>query len=228
MLLSLMIRLMLNSVVIILAFLIILLIKELFKNHLTWKAKYRIWYYLLLVLIFPFLPTSIIHAGLSLLSLSGGSVSSVKAMTPTFSNDAGISSFIQDFSISVSRSRIFHLPAFLPYIWGLGISIVSILNLISDIKIRRIRQASLPLQNRKIRTGHFRKPEYLQTVKQSLRRENLSSLRLCLFHLLYRYIGIKNQFIFSNNISAPAPVLNVFHHTNKKQWCPGIRICSKY
>ena len=58
-----------------------------------------------------------IHAGLSLLSLSGGSVSSVKVMTPTFSNDAGISSFIQDFSISVSRSRIFHLPAFLPYTW---------------------------------------------------------------------------------------------------------------
>ncbi|WP_349667766.1 BlaR1 family beta-lactam sensor/signal transducer [Lacrimispora sp.] len=151
MLLSLMIRLMLNSVVIILAFLIILLIKERFKNHLTWKAKYRIWYYLLLILIFPFLPSSMIHAGLSLLSLSGGSVSSVKVMTPTFSNDAGISSFIQDFSISVSRSRIFHLPAFLPYIWGLGISIVSILNLISDIKIRRIRQASLPLQNRQIR-----------------------------------------------------------------------------
>lgn len=151
MLLSLMIRLMLNSVVIILAFLIILLIKERFKNHLTWKAKYRIWYYLLLILIFPFLPSSMIHAGLSFLSLSGGSVSSVKVMTPTFSNDAGISSFIQDFSISVSRSRIFHLPAFLPYIWGLGISIVSILNLISDIKIRRIRQASLPLQNRQIR-----------------------------------------------------------------------------
>lgn len=151
MLLSLMIRLMLNSVVIILAFLIILLIKERFKNHLTWKAKYRIWYYLLLILIFPFLPSSMIHAGLSLLSLSGGSVSSVNVMTPTFSNDAGISSFIQDFSISVSRSRIFHLPAFLPYIWGLGISIVSILNLISDIKIRRIRQASLPLQNRQIR-----------------------------------------------------------------------------
>ncbi len=151
MLLSLMIRLMLNSVVIILAFLIILLIKELFKNHLTWKAKYRIWYYLLLVLIFPFLPSSMIHAGLRFLNLSGGSVSSVKVMTPAFSNDAGISSFIQDFSISVSRSRIFHLPAFLPYIWGLGISIVSILNLISDIKIRRIRQASLPLQNRQIR-----------------------------------------------------------------------------
>lgn len=151
MLLSLMIRLMLNSVVIILTFLIILLIKELFKNHLTWKAKYRIWYYLLLVLIFPFLPSSMIHAGLRFLNLSGGSVSSVKVMTPAFSNDAGISSFIQDFSISVSRSRIFHLPAFLPYIWGLGISIVSILNLISDIKIRRIRQASLPLQNRQIR-----------------------------------------------------------------------------
>ncbi|WP_277406161.1 BlaR1 family beta-lactam sensor/signal transducer [Lacrimispora xylanisolvens] len=151
MLLSLMIRLMLNSVVIILSYGIILLIKELFKNHLTWKAQYRIWYYLLLVLIFPFLPSSMIHAGLRLLSLSGGSVSPVRVMTPTFSNDAGISSFIQDFSISVSRSPIFHLPAFLPYIWGLGIGTVSILNLISDIKIRRIRQASLPLQNRKIR-----------------------------------------------------------------------------
>ena len=45
MLLSLMIRLMLNSVVIILSYGIILLIKELFKNHLTWKAQYRIWYY---------------------------------------------------------------------------------------------------------------------------------------------------------------------------------------
>jgi len=151
MLLSLVIRLMLNSIVIIPSFGIILLIKERFKNHLTWKAQYRIWYYLLLVLIFPFLPSSMIHAGLRLLSLSGGSVSPVRGMTPTFSNDAGISSVIQDFSISVSRSRIFHLPAFLPYIWGLGIGIVSILNLISDIKIRRIRQASLPLQNRQIR-----------------------------------------------------------------------------
>jgi len=146
-----MIRLTLNSVVIILSFGIILLIKELFKNHLTWKAQYRIWYFLLLILIFPFLPSSMIHAGLRLLSLSGGSVSPVKVTTPTFASDAGISSLIQDFSISVSRSRIFHLPAFLPYIWGLGIGIVSILNLISDIKIRRIRRASLPLQNRQIR-----------------------------------------------------------------------------
>ncbi len=151
MLLSLMIRLMLNSVVIVPFFGIILLIKERFKKHLTWKAQYRIWYYLLLVLIFPFLPSSIIHAGLRFISLSGGCVPPVRGMTPTFSNDTGISSAIQDFSISVSRSRIFHLPAFLPYIWGLGIGIVSILNLISDIKIRRIRQASLPLQNRQIR-----------------------------------------------------------------------------
>lgn len=151
MLLSLMIRLMLNSVVIILSYGIILLIKERFKNHLTWKAQYRIWYCLLLVLIFPFLPSSMIHAGFRLLSLSGGSVSPVKVMTSTFSNDAGISSVIQDFSISVSRSRIFHLPAFLPYIWGLGIGIVSMLNLISDIKIKRIRQGSLPLQNGQIR-----------------------------------------------------------------------------
>ena len=151
MLLSLMIRLMLNSVVIIPSFGIILLIKERFKKHLTWKAQYRIWYYLLLVLIFPFLPSSIIHAGLRFISLSGGCVPPVGGMTPTFSNDTGISSAIQDFSISVSRSRIFHLPSFLPYIWGLGIGILSILNLISDIKIRRIRQASLPLQNRQIR-----------------------------------------------------------------------------
>lgn len=151
MLLSLMIRLMLNSVVIIPSFGIILLIKERFKKHLTWKAQYRIWYYLLLVLIFPFLPSSIIHAGLRFISLSGGCVPPVGGMTPTFSNDTGISSAIQDFSISVSRSRIFHLPAFLPYIWGLGIGILSILNLISDIKIRRIRQASLSLQNRQIR-----------------------------------------------------------------------------
>ncbi len=151
MLLSLMIRLMLNSVVIIPSFGIILLIKERFKKHLTWKAQYRIWYYLLLVLIFPFLPSSIIHAGLRFISLSGGCVPPVRGMTPTFSNDTGISSAIQDFSISVSRSPIFHLPAFLPYIWGLGIGIVSILNLISDIKIRRIRQASLPLQNRQIK-----------------------------------------------------------------------------
>ena len=151
MLLSLMIRLMLNSVVIIPSFGIILLIKERFKKHLTWKAQYRIWYYLLLVLIFPFLPSSIIHAGLRFISLSGSCVPPVGGMTPTFSNDIGISSAIQDFSISVSRSRIFHLPAFLPYIWGLGIGIVSILNLISDIKIRRIRQASLPLQNRQIK-----------------------------------------------------------------------------
>lgn len=89
MLLSLVIRLMLNSVVIILSYGIILLIKELFKNHLTWKAQYRIWYYLLLVLIFPFLPSSMIHAGFFLLSLPGGSVSPVKVMTPTFSNDVG-------------------------------------------------------------------------------------------------------------------------------------------
>lgn len=148
---TLMIRLMLNSVVIILSSGMILLIKKLLKNHLTWKAQYRIWYYLLLVLIFPFLPSSMIHAGLSLLSLSGGSVSPVRVTAPAFASDAGISSFIEDFSISVSRSPIFHLPAFLPYVWGLGIGIMSILYLISDIKIRRIRKASLPLQNRQIR-----------------------------------------------------------------------------
>jgi bla regulator protein BlaR1 len=151
MLLSFMTRLLLNSVILIISAGGILLMKKFLKNHLTWKAQYRIWYLFLSVLIFPFLPSSMIHAGLGLLSLPGGGVLPVKVTTPIFFYDSGFSNLIEDFSISVRRTHSLTLPAFLPYVWGLGIGAMTVLNLISEMKIRQIRHASLPLQNRQIR-----------------------------------------------------------------------------
>lgn len=153
MLFSLMTRLMLNSVVIITIAGVILLMKKLLKNHLTWKAQYRIWYLLLFVLIVPFLPSSMISAGhgLDLFGRLGDGISPVKAVAAASSYGVGVSGFIEDFSISVSRRSVHHFPSFLPYIWGVGMVVMSVLNIISGFKIRQITRASLPLQNRQIR-----------------------------------------------------------------------------
>ncbi len=153
MLFSLMNRLMLNCVVIFIIAGIILLTKKLIKNHLTWNAQYRIWYLLLFVMIFPFLPTSMILAGhgLGLFSWLRHGISPVTSAASAASYGAGVSGFIEDFSISVSRRAVFHFPSCLPYIWGLGIGVMSVLNIISDFKIRQITKASLPLQNRRTR-----------------------------------------------------------------------------
>lgn len=153
MLLSLITRLMLNCVVIIIIAGIIPLIKKLLKNHLTWKAQYRIWYLLLFVLIFPFLPSSMISAGhgLGLFGRLGDGISPVKTAASASCYGADVSGFIEDFSISVSRRAVLHFPSVLPYICGLGIGVMSVLNIISSFRIRQITRASLPLQNRQIR-----------------------------------------------------------------------------
>lgn len=153
MLFSLMTRLMLNSVVIITIAGVILLMKKILKNHLTWKAQYRIWYLLLFVLIFPFLPSFMISAGhgLGLFGRLGDGISPIKTAASASPYGADVSGFIEDFSISVSRRAVLHFPFFLPYIWGLGIGVMSVLNIFSGFKIRQIAKASLPLQNRQIR-----------------------------------------------------------------------------
>lgn len=150
---SLMERLMINSIVIFALTGIIALIKQLLKNHLTYKAQHRIWYLLLFVLAIPFLPLPLLEAGhgLGLFGRLGGAFTPANAPASSPSYGTGITGLLEDFSISVSRRTSLPFQWCLPYLWVLGIGVTSLVNIISEIRIRQVRQVSLPLQNRQIK-----------------------------------------------------------------------------
>ena len=122
---SLMSRLMLNSIVITILAGVILLVKRLLKNHLTWGVQYGIWYLFLFVLMIPFLPCSTIYAGhdFRLLSNLQRGIFPVKAAVLTSSYGTDDSGLIEDFSISVSRTASLKFPSLLLGVWGIGIGI---------------------------------------------------------------------------------------------------------
>lgn len=237
MLSSLMERLTINSIILFVLTGIIVLMKRLLKNHLTHKAQYRIWYMLLFVLAIPFLPLPIIRAGhgLGLFGSLGGMLSQANPPASSPLYRTGISSLLEDFSISVSRRASLPFYSYLPYLWGLGVGVTALVNIIAEIRIRQVRQASLPLQNRQIRAvfdSSLREmgikkeiPVYSSSYLSSpvaagfikpviiIPMHMLSGFtdREIRYILLHELTHIKHRDLFTNRLLALAQVLYWFH-----------------
>lgn len=131
---------------------ILLLVKHLFRNNLTNRMHYNLWYLLLGLLAVPFLPVQPIRF-LQIFTWFGNLKSASSSpngtvMKETVSqNQSNTANWMNDFSISVSRKTPGAIGLILCILWGIGIFIMVVLIIKSMLRFNNIKNSALPLQN---------------------------------------------------------------------------------
>ena len=135
---------------------ILLLSKHLLKNNLTNRVHYNLWFLLLGLLLVPFIPVRPIRF-LQIFTWFGNIKNAPISPTGTAINEIAVpnhpnaANWMNDFSISVSRSTPDAIGLILFILWGIGIFIMIVLIVKSVLRFNNIRNSALPLQNPSVR-----------------------------------------------------------------------------
>ena len=136
---------------------ILLIAKRIFKNNLSSRMQYNLWFLLLGLLIVPFIPLRLIGFP-HIFSWIGTLINSPTSATETtFKNTMDINpainlDWMNDFALSVDSSTPSSLGYILWGIWLTGILIMIIFIIKSSLQLRSLEKSALPLQNREVRT----------------------------------------------------------------------------
>lgn len=148
------VRFLLCNLVIALPLGIILAARRLLGKHLSCRMQYNLWYLLLALLTLPFLPIRPVNLLQMLLGFRGGSVSSFQRGTllpgSSLPVQAASTDWMNDFSISVSRGASAALEFLLLSIWLAGIFVMLVRSGNSLLRLHRLMQSALPLQNQDV------------------------------------------------------------------------------
>ena len=131
---------------------IILFIRNVFYRHLTAEIRYRLWFLLLFLAAAPFLAAAFPGAArladrlIGLRFPAAGDPGQTGALG-TAGNNFTASGILNDFSISVSREIPGFWAAALICLWGGGTVILTVLTLISAIRVNHLKRTSLPVQD---------------------------------------------------------------------------------
>ena len=142
------------SICIIIGFLII--VKRAFKNYLTSRMQFNLWFLLLGILAVPFVPfrPASFTQIFTLLDVWKNAVSSNKGtitegvLNP---NTSGAVNQMNDFALSVSRETPSIIGLILCGIWLVGILAMTLLVIKSVSRLNAIKKSALPLQNKDVR-----------------------------------------------------------------------------
>ncbi len=136
--------------------LILLLSKRIFKNILSSRMQYNLWFLLLGLLMVPFIPFRLIGfpqifswlVSLKNAPVSGAGTAMGEAVR---TNSIENANWMSDFTLSVNSKT----PAVAGYIllgiWIAGVLVMTILIIKSALRLRSLKKSALPLQNRKVR-----------------------------------------------------------------------------
>ena len=135
---------------------ILLIAKRIFKDNLSSRMQYNLWFLLLGLLTFPFIPFRLIGFP-QIFSWLGNLRSSPASGTATAIgeavgiNPAGNTDWMNDFALSVNSE----IPSISGYIllgiWIVGIFAMIILVIKSSLRLRNLEKSALPLQNKEVR-----------------------------------------------------------------------------
>ena len=135
---------------------ILLIAKRIFKDNLSSRMQYNLWFLLLGLLTVPFIPFRLIGFP-QIFSWLGNLRSSPASGTATAIgeavgiNPAGNTDWMNDFALSVNSE----IPSISGYIllgiWIVGIFAMIILVIKSSLRLRNLEKSALPLQNKEVR-----------------------------------------------------------------------------
>ncbi|SFL72013.1 bla regulator protein blaR1 [Gracilibacillus orientalis] len=132
---------------------IVLLIRKIFKNQLSSKWQYNLWFILLTALTLPVLPIQLLDFGTKF-TWNGNQNSIPSSSNPTTENLVTESgrNWMQDFSISVNRFDLTFLNPFITIVWITGMLIMIALTLKAWIQLQRIKKSISIVENQEIQT----------------------------------------------------------------------------
>ncbi|HIY30678.1 MAG TPA: BlaR1 family beta-lactam sensor/signal transducer [Candidatus Mediterraneibacter avicola] len=150
---------------------ILFAIKKILTSHLTSRTQYNLWFLPLCLMIVPFIPVQSDQI-FSLLpwftffnhkdNLSNSAVNTTNILnSPDTASD-----WMNDFTVSVSSRTPSLIGMILFGIWIIGILAMILLVLKSSFRLYRIKQSSLPLQNREVRELYKKCLEEMHITKK--------------------------------------------------------------
>lgn len=135
---------------------ILLIAKRIFKNNLSSRMQYNLWFLLLGLLVVPFIPFRLIgfpqiFSWLGSLRSSPSSNTGT-AMVETIGADPTRNvNWMNDFTLSVNSEAPSIAGYILLGIWIVGILAMIILVIKSSLRLRNLEKSALPLQNKEVR-----------------------------------------------------------------------------
>ena len=135
---------------------ILLIARRIFKNNLSSRMQYNLWFLLLGLLTVPFMPVRLIgfpqiFSWLGSLRRSAASGIGIAMGQAVGINPTGNADWMNDFTLSVN----FKPPSIAGYIllgiWIAGILAMIILVIKSSFRLRSLKKSALPLQNKEVR-----------------------------------------------------------------------------
>ena len=135
---------------------ILLIAKRIFKNNLSSRMQYNLWFLLLGLLAVPFIPFRLIGFP-QIFSWLGSLRSSPSSNTETAMGETigtaptGNVNWMNDFTLSVNSEAPSIAGYILLEIWIVGILAMIILVIKSSLRLRNLEKSALPLQNKEVR-----------------------------------------------------------------------------
>ena len=131
---------------------ILLIAKQIFKNNLSSRMQYNLWFLLLGLLAVPFIPFRLIgfpqiFSWLGSLRCSPASGTATAMGEAVGINPTGNTDWMNDFSLSVNSETPSIAGYILLGIWIVGIFAMIILVIKSSLRLRTLEKSVLPLQN---------------------------------------------------------------------------------
>ena len=134
---------------------ILLIIKRIFKNILSCRMQYNLWFLLLGLLAVPFIPFRFIDFSRIILwfdklrnthtTNSGNVIGEVIETTPTVTVD-----WMNDFTLSINNKTPIFVGHILLVIWLVGILAMIILVIKSSLRLSSLKRSALPLQSAEV------------------------------------------------------------------------------
>ncbi|MFD2655585.1 BlaR1 family beta-lactam sensor/signal transducer [Gracilibacillus thailandensis] len=130
---------------------VIMLIRKIFKNQLSSKWQYNLWFILLIALTMPLLPTDLLDVGTKLTWNGNQSsiLSSSNTSTANLVTDSG-GNWMKDLSISVNRFDLTLLNQLFTIIWMTGMLVMIVLTIQAWMKLQRIKKSTSIIENPEI------------------------------------------------------------------------------
>ena len=131
---------------------ILLIAKRIFKNNLSSRMQYNLWFLLLGLLVVPFIPFRLIgfpqiFSWLGSLRNSPASGTAITMGEAAGINPTGNTDWMNDFALSVNSETPSIAGYILLGIWIVGIFAMIILVIKSSLRLRTLEKSALPLQN---------------------------------------------------------------------------------
>lgn len=135
---------------------ILLIAKRIFKNNLSNRMQYNLWFLLLGLLAVPFIPLRLIgfpqiFSWLGSLRSSPASGTGTAIGESTGTNPTGNADWMNDFTLSVNSETPSIAGYILLGIWIAGILAMIILVIKSSLRLRNLEKSALSLQNKEVR-----------------------------------------------------------------------------